>query len=699
MPLLLLHLLLNTANANTHRLTQEKETTMLQKRTLAQWAYLSGMALAGALLVNQTVDAQAPIERPKVADISSDHGPIQPLQEITFTVHLNMRNQAGFDKAVEDLYTPGSPTYHQWMTNSDISRYAPSPSEVETVRKELESHGLAILSVGGDNLSIRARGAASSVESAFQTQIHEFERQGQIFHANVTPVKLTGTAGSLVHGVTGLTNFQMRPFVKQQVDPRTGKARTVAMTLSQATKGWSSIATNDCFSAPSSVTLTTAGASLPVGVYYGNNYDNSSLACSWTPSQLQVHYGLDKAYKQGLDGTGETIIIVDGPTDATQLTSDLKMFSSLSGLPAINSSNFQVKYPDGPPTQVAINYYGWQVEASLDVEWVHSIAPKAKIIFETLPSQDWDEFELAMDYSRLNKLGNVISNSYGFPEELFGAYTVNGFEQVLKKAAAAGIDVNFSSGDGGDEGTGSPSGGGESFPATSAYVTAIGGTSIGIPKESGGTAEVGWGNNAAILSYALNGVFDPPLQFGFQGGSGGGVSMFITKPSWQKSFTGTGRLEPDISAVADPYTGAVFVYGGRAYAGIGGTSLACPVFSAIWALADQRAGKPLGQAAPLIYTKLARTSAIIDVVPVSSPTNVAGTVFDENGATFYSSDALLVPLFTTKQYFSAFWNLSGEYVDLSFGTDTSLTVTKGWDNVTGWGVPNGLSFIDDAAKY
>jgi len=77
---------------------------------------------------------------------------------------------------------------------------------------------------------------------------------------------------------------------------------------------------------------------------------------------------------------------------------------------------------------------------------------------------------------------------------------------------------------------------------------------------------------------------------------------------------------------------------------------------------------------------------------------VAGIVFDSAGSTFYSSDSLLAPLYTTTQYFSAFWNLSGEYVDLSFGTDTSLTVTPGWDNVTGWGVPNGLSFINAAAK-
>jgi len=44
------------------------------------------------------------------------------------------------------------------------------------------------------------------------------------------------------------------------------------------------------------------------------------------------------------------------------------------------------------------------------------------------------------------------------------------------------------------------------------------------------------------------------------------------------------------------------------------------------------------------------------------------------------------------------WNVGGgEDLDLSFGTDSSLTITKGWDNVTGWGAPNGATFINDAA--
>lgn len=676
---------------------------MLHKANLSAWTWISSASLACALLTGPVVNAQARIEPPGIAQISSDHGPIQPLQQLTVTVHLNMHNQAAFDRAVEDLYKPGSPTYHQWLSNNDIARYAPSAAEVETVKKELQSHSLSVLSVSPDNLSIRVRGSASSMENAFHTQIHEFERQGKVFHANVTTATLAGPAATLLHGVSGLTSFNMKPQIRYQIDPRTGKKRTTpphpvaAAKVKQAAGGFAAIATNVCFQNPAAVSLTTAGASLPVGQYFGNLYDNSTLICSWTPSQLQKHYGLDAAYKQGLDGTGETVVIVDGPTDGTQLTSDLALFSTQAGLPATNASNFKVLYPDGKPSALSLEVDNWQDEASLDVEWVHSIAPKAKIVIEIMPTEDWTEFEFAIDYARQNKLGNVISNSYGLPEALFGAFTIKGFEQVLKKAAAAGIAVNFSSGDGGDEGTGVPNGGGALYPSTSAFATAIGGTAIGIPNGTASGAEVGWGNNVTFLSFAQNAVLDPPEALGFNGGAGGGISTFIAKPSWQKSLPGTARSVPDISALADPFTGAVFTEFGQAEAGIGGTSLACPIFSAFWAIADQKAGKSLGQAAPLL-TKLPAGS-IHDVVPVSSPTNVAGIVFDSGGATFYSSDTLLAPLFTTTKYVSAAWDLGGgEFVDLSFATDTSLTVTPGWDNVTGWGVPNGLTFINAAAK-
>jgi hypothetical protein len=113
-------------------------------------------------------------------------------------------------------------------------------------------------------------------------------------------------------------------------------------------------------------------------------------------------------------------------------------------------------------------------------------------------------------------------------------------------------------------------------------------------------------------------------------------------------------------------------------------------------LANEKAGHWLGQASPII-SRLPST-AMHDILPVTSPTNVAGTIISDDGANFYSASQLAAPLENTTEFVSAMWPVAGEYMTLTFGTTSSLTVTKGWDNVTGYGSPVGLPFITAAAK-
>ena len=190
-------------------------------------------------------------------------------------------------------------------------------------------------------------------------------------------------------------------------------------------------------------------------------------------------------------------------------------------------------------------------------------------------------------------------------------------------------------------------------------------------------------------------------SFGFNGGAGGGPSGYFNKPSYQKSLPGTARLLPDVSWLADPFTGGIIAitapdqFPPVVYQVYGGTSLACPMFSALWAIANQEAGEPLGQAAPYLYTMPAGT--ITDILPINSKTNVNGTIHESaTTSTFYHSyDIAGVPQGTP--YLSAFWDYPfadfTTYV-LTFGTDSSLTTTPGWDNVTGVGVPNPKAFAD-----
>ncbi|AXC13223.1 hypothetical protein ACPOL_3944 [Acidisarcina polymorpha] len=665
--------------------------TDIQKMALG--VFLCSFSFSGPFIY-----AQSLVEVPRLVGQAVDHGSVPAQQESNVTVHLKLHNEAAFGEAVEGLYDPASPNYHHWMTESDFAKYAPSSDEVEAVKGELRSRGLSIVSVDQNGFSVRAHGTAVNLERAFQTQLHLLEYQGRSITANVTPAKLTGAAGDLIAGITGLTSYSLKPQFKRPLDVRTGKPLPgISQKAGSALVNLAAAYTNQCFGSPSSEYLTTAGATLPVGLYSGNTYlPGTTLQCGWTPDQIQDHYGLYSAYVNGITGAGQTIAILDGPTNS-DYTTDLTNFSVATGLPAITRANYQVIFPDGVPTPFADRQYDATPETQIDIEWSHAIAPKAKIDLFILPTDDWEEFEYAIQYIVNHKLAKVISVSYGLPEALFSPAILRGFERTLKIAAAAGVAVQFSSGDVGDQGLGSPGAGGDLYPGASEYVTSIGGTSIGIPGPNG-PVDVGWGNNATILSTTQDGLLDPPFATGLAGGSGGGESSLIAKPSWQSKLMGTGREQPDISALGDPYTGAITFVAGQVIVSAG-TSLAAPIFSSLWLLADQAAGESLGQAAPMLPKLL---GAIRDVVPLGSSSNVTGAIIDSSGTTSYSAAALVPPLFSTTDFYSTLWDQSGDgsgaFIDLTFGTDSSLKVTKGWDDVTGYGVPKGYAFIKMAAS-
>jgi len=126
------------------------------------------------------------------------------------------------------------------------------------------------------------------------------------------------------------------------------------------------------------------------------------------------------------------------------------------------------------------------------------------------------------------------------------------------------------------------------------------------------------------------------------------------------------------------------------------------MFSGLMAIAAQRAGHALGQVAPLVYglsSSPGTGTAIRDVQPVGSATNVTGSITDSGGTTVYPADQLVAPPAGTTVYYSALYHgeISTHWYVLAFGTDTSLTTTVGWDNVTGVGTPNGANFVSELA--
>jgi subtilase family serine protease len=637
-------------------------------------------------------------------------------KQIAVTFWLNQHNKAGLDELVRQMYDRNSPSYHHWLTlNEYKTQFAPTAGDMAVVRQYLAAHNLRVIASDKLNHYVTARGRVADVQRATGVQLNRVSLNGQVHRLPSAEPVIPGAAGSLVSAVQGLADLSYRNYVARQIDPDTGAPMPMvplASVVPQAHVGPAQQFFNaNCLHGTQTRDFFTGGGG-PYGIYsgtrYGANINNGPPNlpyCGYDAPQVEKAYGLDALYHEKLDGTGQTVVIVDAYGNDT-IQNDANVFSQINGLPQFNSTNFAIYYPTGPTScgTDCVNG-GWNVETSLDVEWSHSVAPGAGIALVLSADNSFTNLDLSVLYAIETGLGPVISNSYGIGEIVLATYLPSELvveNNLNETGAALGISVDFSSGDSGDffldDGVTTVS-----MPASSPYATGVGGTSLFLNPDHSLKLQTGWGNNETrIASYAPNPPVIPPLALGFVGGSGGGSSGVWSKPSFQGSLPGSTRLVPDIAFVADPFTGVEVVLtepgdSGPSIGVVGGTSLASPMFSALWAISAQAAGTWLGQAAPILYTLPA--DAVTDVVATNGPDNVSGiTRTPPDAAVSESADSLAAPLGNTTEYVSALFNgTSTRWYVLTFGTDSSLTTGPGWDNVTGLGTPNGASFVSAVA--
>jgi subtilase family serine protease len=279
-------------------------------------------------------------------------------------------------------------------------------------------------------------------------------------------------------------------------------------------------------------------------------------AAAATPSGLSPA-SLQSAYKlpSSSAGSGKTIAIVDAYDDPNA-EADLGVYRSYYGLSACTTANgcFKKVSQTGSTTSLPSKDGGWAEEISLDIDMVSAICPNCKILLVEARSASFANLGAAVNEAAA--LGaNAISNSYGgsdAADSTYGAYYNH-----------PGIAVTASSGD---------SGYGASYPASSHYVTAVGGTTLKTSSTTRGWTETAWAD------------------------AGSGCSAYNTALTGQASFS-TGcsrRAEADVSAVADPATG-VSVYDSYAYQGysgwltFGGTSASSPIIASVYGLAGNTA--------------------------------------------------------------------------------------------------------------
>lgn len=323
-----------------------------------------------------------------------------------------------------------------------------------------------------------------------------------------------------------------------------------------------------------------------------------------TPNQLNTAYETGELHQRGLDGSG---VRVNTLSSAVVGTSDFQTWARCFGQPAPRVTQFAM--PGG-----VVETQDDPDETVLDVEALSMIAPRLEMItpiFVPLDQNFSNSFILFMlgslDPSRQDgKLPDILSISDGVCEYRFTRAEKYLGNRLLAEAAALGITALSAAGDLGFQGCES-SRLGASFPDSSPFVTAVGGTNLNLDAQNRIIGQPVWSTYATEPRQGV--------------GTGGGPSQFWPRPAFQVA-PGIGpvlqkgkptRLTPDVAAMASFKPGvAVYQESSQGWGGGGGTSTATPLTAAMVALAVQQeklAGRPpLGSVNPLLY-RLARSPA------------------------------------------------------------------------------------------
>jgi kumamolisin len=308
----------------------------------------------------------------------------------------------------------------------------------------------------------------------------------------------------------------------------------------------------------------------------------AAAAVSYTPPQVAALYG----YPSGT-GSGQCVGLIElgggyRPADLTTYFGDLDVaaptVTAVSVDHATNAPTGDAEGPDG--------------EVMLDIEVVGAIAPGARIAVYFAPNTDagfLDAITTAIHDTA--NAPSVISISWGGPESSWTSQSMTAMDDAFQAAATMGITVCIASGDNGSSDGVSDGGDHVDFPASSPFALGCGGTSL-VAAQNRISSETVWNDGAK------------------GGASGGGISSFFARPSWQanlSALTSEGQSEPlsmrgvpDVAGDADPDTGySVRVDGTDTV--IGGTSAVAPLWAALIALINASTGKAAGYINPQLY--------------------------------------------------------------------------------------------------
>ena len=408
------------------------------------------------------------------------------------------------------------------------ARFAPTNADVTAIVSHLRQAGFANIRVADNHMLVSADGTAGAVQAAFNTELRHYTVQDRDAYANTSDAQVPAALAGIVRAVHGLQNVSK---VHSMLKP------------------------------------ATAAASSPA---------------------VQGHSPLDFPVIYHADGlpaaTNATIgIIADG--DISQSLADLKDFAQANHLSP----------PDVKEVDVGPKGYDTTGELEWDLDSQTSLAAAGgavkQMIFYVGTSLEDAPLTEAFNQAVSDHVAQVINVSLGECEDYAKESGIEAAsDAIFQVALAQGQTFSVSSGDSGSYECGSAKGG-ESYPAVSPYVMAIGGTQVSTTDQTHWAAETTWGcdSDASCLMF---------------GGSGGGVSDSESAPSWQIAsgvLKGSKqRAIPDIALDGDPASGALILNQGLT-AQVGGTSLSAPLFAGFWARLESMNDNRLQVPASALY--------------------------------------------------------------------------------------------------
>lgn len=457
---------------------------------------VAAMVVAGVTVANGAARTRVPGARPSWARPSNLVRQVRPDSRVDFLVFLGWRDPAAVTAVARAVSDPSSPAYGHYLSASAFrARFSPTSSDVAAVRSWLSGSGLRVGAVPASRLWVAASGRASDVERALGTTLGMYRAGQTLRRAPSSDPLVPAALSGIVRGFVGLSDVRMQVGIGTRLPkPPAFKAGRPCSAY------WGEKMADD--------KPPAYGATAPYTV------------CGYEPDQIRSAYGMSDAIAAGIDGTGQTVAVIDAFASPT-IDRDLRKYSARHGLPAADLTQYNA--PVTPGSDIG-NQQGWWGEETLDLESIHGLAPGATLVY--LGARDnsgrgiLERFEFAVD----GELAQIISNSYGTAGEKIAPSGFAAWEAVFQQAAAMGIGSYFSSGDCGDNkdpdglcgGTGYIT---TDYSASSPWVTSVGGTSLGVGDQGQYLFETGWGTTATYLGHN-RWTPAPPGQYRY--GSGGG---------------------------------------------------------------------------------------------------------------------------------------------------------------------------------